>query len=127
MNGIDLHTRITCREKGEKKMAKENSMEKTILNYMDEIHDACNELRKARFAVSEIINEFDVSYELSPYKAAAYGSSVDSSEKYKDDPSYYYSWKYCSEYEKLMWLANIILDYTYLANERLENILEKDN
>ena len=108
-------------------MAKENSMEKTILNYMDEIHDACNELRKARFAVSEIINEFDVSYELSPYKAVAYGSAVDASEKYKDDPSYYYSWKYCNEYEKLMWLVNIILDYTYLANERLENILEKDN
>ena len=69
-------------------MAKENSMEKTILNYMDEIHDACNELRKARFAVSEIINEFDVPFELNPHKAVAYGSSVDSSEKYKDDPSY---------------------------------------
>ena len=57
-------------------MAKENSMEKTILNYMDEIHDACNELRKARFAVSEIINEFDVSYELSPYKRLHMGAQL---------------------------------------------------
>lgn len=113
---------VKIKEEKQMKKEKQNTNE-----FLDNIEEVYIELQKARFAVSEIINEFDVSYELSPYKAAAYGSSVDASEKYKDDPSYYYSWKYCSEYEKLMWLANIILDYTYLANERLENILEKDN
>ena len=102
-------------------------IEKTDKFYgIDIIEDACSELKKARFAISEIINEYETPCpcKISPQKAVDYGKAK---EKYKDDPSYYYSWKYCSEYEKLMWLANIILDYTYLANERLENILEKDN
>ena len=91
----------------------------------DEVEDACGKLQKARFAISEIINEFDSPYELSPHKAVAYGSSFDAGEKYKEDPSYYKSWKYYAEYEKLMWLVHIALDYTSFTHEQLTKILDK--
>lgn len=95
--------------------------------FLDNIEEVYTELQKAIFAANEIINEFTSTDVPCPHKAVEYGLARNVSKKYEDDPSYYFSWKYYVEYGKLMWLVDILLDYTCIASEHLEKILEKDN
>lgn len=106
------------------KKEKQNTDDFFMINNVEE---AFVKLQKAIFAANEIINEFSSTDVPCPHKAVEYGLARNVSKKYEDDPSYYFSWKYYVEYEKLMWLVDILFDYTCIASEHLENILEKDN
>lgn len=89
-------------------------MEKMIdvLELEDNIAEVEAMVDKVRFLLTEL-DEYDLTYEVTPYKAIEYARNENTSADYE------LSFKYCADHKRIMKIYNIMKDYMYEVEQKL--------
>lgn len=92
-------------------------MEKMIdvLELEDNIAEIEVMVDKVRFLLTEL-DEYDMNYEVTPYKAIEYGANINKSADCE------LSFKYCTDHKRIMNICNIMRDYMYEVEQKLAQI-----
>lgn len=104
---------------------KEIDLRERVLQYDDMAFEAIVGLEKAHMALGELINGYNWDYEPTAQKALKYGSSS-SGDIVRSDKEAEFSYKYINDYKKIMWLAEVALDYMDSALKNIQNVYEEN-
>ena len=92
--------------------------EKETLKCEDIAEDNLYDMEMAYTALDELLNQYEWAYDPDARKAIEHSNAVGGS---KDEVAQF-SYKYITDYRKIMWLIRIARDYCYSTLERCENI-----
>lgn len=89
------------------------------LSLLNTMHVSSAELDMALQAMNELINDYDWNITPNASKAIKYGTSI-GAEKENCSFEYKMSWKWITEYKRIIWLMKVARDYCYNALQILE-------
>ena len=91
------------------------------LDMINDISTNCAELERGFKALEELVDCYDYAVQPTAEKALEYMNVIDSKERTKDREI---SYKLLSEYDRIMWLIHVALDYSYEAYANLKKHYE---
>lgn len=106
---------------GERKHTMDNNkieLQNKIIDYENAVEDSVKDIEMATMALKELLNEYDWSYAPDARKAIEHASTVGGSQ----DEIAQFSYKYISDYRKIIWLIQIAFDYCFLVSKNIDYI-----
>lgn len=91
------------------------------LDMINDISTNCAELERGIKALEELVDCYDYAVQPTAEKALECMNVIDSKERTKDKEI---SYKLLSEYDRIMWLIHVALDYSYEAYANLKKHYE---